>query len=156
MIVNSLSTARDGVRPPRARGVIIRPLFRIVVVVSAVLLLSQAVLAGLSLEGDRNALDLHMLVGTAFLGVAIVQDVLAILWWKPGGGAGWLPIVAVLSHVLGLLQMEAGHAGLFALHLPMGLTLVLFAAALVVGAFSPLGRRRRTGHRRGSAAVATS
>ncbi len=128
-------------RRPRGAA-IIRPLFRVIVTVSALLLLAQPVLAGRSLDGDSAALGLHFTVGVAFLGVAILQDIVGLLWWKPAGGAGWVPLVAIASHLTGLAQMELGHARSLGLHLPVGILLVLLAAALLVGAWTPLGLRR--------------
>lgn len=137
------AVGRAGVDPrPRSRtGAVVGPLLRVVVLVSALLLLTQPVLAGRSLDGSGAALRLHMTVAVVFLGVAIVQDVVAIVWWRATEGAGWVPIVAVASHLLGLLQMELGHARTFALHLPVGIALVLLAAALVVGAWTRFGQR---------------
>lgn len=140
----SLSSGVTEDLAPRG-AVVVRALLRVTVLVSAGLLLAQPVLAGLGLEGNTAATRLHATVGVTFLAVALAQDLLAILSWKPMGGAGWVPIVAVSSHLLGLVQMELGHGRAMAFHLPVGITLLALAALLVIGAWTSRGRRRADG-----------
>ncbi|ALJ20847.1 hypothetical protein AOA12_13410 [Microbacterium sp. No. 7] len=113
-------------------------MFAAVAIVHAVLVFAQPILAGMSLEGRDGALDLHYANGMAIMTVAAVQIVAALLWWKPGGGPARAIGVSAVLLVLEVVQFLIGSAGGFTLHLPLGIVLLLGAAA---AAYLPFRQR---------------
>ncbi len=106
--------------------------FRLVSTAAAVLLFDQAVFAGRFLSGDYPALHLHRENAT-FAGVAMLFVLAAaILVWRPGRGPWW-PIAAC-GGLFGLIaaQIALGFAQVLAIHIPLGVSIILLSAALAV------------------------
>lgn len=119
---------------PRTQTVI-RRTFGGIAVAHAVLVLAQPFLAGMSLEGQSYALDLHYMNGMLIMVVAALQIIVALLWWKPGGGATGPLAVSVLLLVAEVAQFLLGAAGGFTLHLPLGIFVVLASVGACAMAF---------------------
>lgn len=119
-------------RPSAARGSSpLQKIFVAVAAIHAVLIFVQPVLAGMSLDGNSTALDLHYWNGMTIMTVAVVQVVSALLWWKPGGGPTKAITLSVLLLGLEVAQFLLGDAGNLAIHLPLGI-ITLFGTAGVV------------------------
>jgi heme A synthase len=107
-----------------------RWLFRGMATVATVMLFDQAVLAGQFLAGSYNSLRYHRENAT-YAGLSVVACLIAavLLRWKRHG-PGW-PIVAYTG-LFGLvaLQIAVGFARLLSLHVPLGVAIILIAAAL--------------------------
>ena len=56
----------------------------------------QPFLAGWSLDGDGNALDLHGINGSIILTFSMILIPLSILWWRPGRGTLLVPSLTIL------------------------------------------------------------
>jgi hypothetical protein len=113
--------------PPAAR-----PL-RVVVLLHAALILTQAAFAGQFLGGDGGWVRVHEANAGIIHLTAFVQLVLAILVWRPGRGPGW-PALASLALLLAEeLQMGFGYARILALHVPLGVAIFGLTVAILVG-----------------------
>ena len=116
---------------------------RLTVLLFAVLVLLQAVLAALFVTGDVGMLEAHGINAGAVGTVALLQTVAAILVWRPGRGVVWPIWASTASFLLVEAQLGFGYARLLMLHIPMGVALFGLAAGLLVGVFSPGIRRVR-------------
>jgi hypothetical protein len=143
-----------------ARGVPAWPawLFRIVVTAEAVLAFNQAVFAGRFINGDYGAVATHS-TGAAVTGlVLLVEAVAAVLLWRPGRGPGW-PIPAALGLFLLVgVQIALGFTRALAVHVPLGVTIIVLDTLMLVWAWRyrpagrPAGRAARRAARREGAA----
>lgn len=112
-------------------------LFRAVVTAAAVLLFDQAVFAGQFLAGTFGSLHLHRenatVAGLVVLGVVVA----AVLVRWPGNGPIW-PIFACLG-LFGLvaLQIALGFARVLAVHVPLGVSVILLTTLLAIRAWRP-------------------
>jgi hypothetical protein len=105
-------------------------LFRVCVTVSFVLLFDQAVFAGQFLSGTFGALHTHRENATAAgISVLVVAVAAVLLRWP--GRRPWWPIVASFG-LFGLIaaQIVAGFARNLALHVPLGVTIILLSGAI--------------------------
>lgn len=106
----------------------LRLAFAWIALLHTALLFAQPILAGMSLEGDAGALDLHFSSGMAIIGIAVVQVVVALLWWRAGRGP--VAALALSALVVGLevAQFVLGDFGKLSLHLPLGIVTLVGAA----------------------------
>ena len=99
----------------------INPALGIGAAATAVLVVLQASLAGLSLTGSREALVWHERVGTEYVSLlGIIVLLLAVLNWRPGRGTVWPALVALVAMLALFLQIETGFARTLGVHLPTG------------------------------------
>jgi hypothetical protein len=128
-------------------------LLRGLVLLTAVLVLLQPVSAGLFVTGNVEMLGLHS-AGHIFISlVLLLQMVAAVLIWRPGRGPAW-PIWATVGMFL-LVGMQAGlgYVRMLSLHIPLGVLTFGLSVAMLIAAWSPRLRiRRSTPRNRGSAA----
>ena len=109
-----------------------RWVFRVAATLAAVMLFDQAVFAGQFLSGIYPALDVHRENAT-YAGISVVvAAVAAVLQFRPGRGPWW-PIAAYLG-LFGLigLQILFGFSHALAVHIPLGVVIILIAVALAV------------------------
>jgi hypothetical protein len=133
MTVASQATATAGAPATGSRWP--RWAFRITTTVAAVMLFDQAVFAGQFLSGTYDALHVHRENAT-YAGISVlVAAVAAVLVRWPGRGPWW-PIVACAG-IFGLiaLQIVLGFARVISVHIPLGVLIILTAAALAVWAW---------------------
>jgi hypothetical protein len=116
---------------------------RLTVLLFAVLVLAQAVLAALFVTGDVGLLEAHGINAGAVATVAFLQVVAAILVWRPGRGAAWPIWASAALFLLVEAQLAFGYGRLLALHIPMGVALFGGATGLLVGVCSPRVRQVR-------------
>jgi hypothetical protein len=109
--------------------------FRGTATLAAIMLFDQAVFAGQFLAGTYDALLVHRENAT-FAGISVVVSAIgAVLLRWPGRGPWW-PIAACLG-LFGLiaLQIIIGFARLLALHVPLGVMIIILATGLAVWAW---------------------
>jgi hypothetical protein len=109
--------------------------FRLTSLASAVMLFDQAVFAGRFLSGDYSSLETHRENAT-YAGISVLVSVVAaVLVRRPGRGPWW-PI-AGCAGIFGLIavQIVLGFARVIALHIPLGVAIILLALALAVGSW---------------------
>jgi hypothetical protein len=114
--------------------------FRITSTIAAIMLFDQAIFAGQFLGGTYDSLHVHRENAT-YAGIAILLcAVSAVLLRWPGRGPWW-PMLAGLG-IFGLiaLQIVLGFTRALALHVPLGVAIILIAAALAVWAWMRPGR----------------
>ena len=138
------------VNAPLKAGWTLWPL-RISATVAAVLLFDQAVFAGQFLSGTFTALHTHRENAT-YAGLAVLATgVCAVLLRWPGRGPLW-PVIACLGQfaLIGL-QIALGFARVLALHIPLGVVIILGWIHLTVWVW-----RYRPTHVRSAAARPTT
>jgi len=124
-------------RPPRvARPWAFWPM-RVVALIETVLIFDQAIYAGRFLSGDFPSLHVHRENATYTGLVLLVELVTAIVLRWPGRGPIW-PIFFTLG-MFGLiaLQIIAGFARLLAIHVPLGVALIVATVLMLVWVWRP-------------------
>ncbi|EXG79124.1 hypothetical protein [Cryptosporangium arvum] len=117
-------------------------LFRLSLTVHAVCVLAQPILAGLYLDGSYDALGAHSLNGSILPATGMVVGAAALAFWI-AGGAGW-PLLAYATLWLAEgFQIGVGYARVLAIHLPLGVTIVVLTVWLTVWVWLPRAARRR-------------
>jgi hypothetical protein len=116
--------------------------FRIVVTAQAVLAFNQAVFAGRFINGDYGAVATHSTGAGVMELVLMVEMVAAVLLWRPGRGPGW-PILAALSLFLLVgVQIALGFSRALAVHVPLGVTIIVLDTLMLVWAWRYRPARR--------------
>lgn len=108
---------------------------RITMTAAAVLMFDQALLAGQFMSGAYPALATHRDMATV-TGIALIASIVAAVLARRFGGAPRWPIVAT-SALLGLMALQAfaGFRSLLALHIPLGVTVIMLMSAVTVWAW---------------------
>ncbi|WP_436498037.1 hypothetical protein [Actinokineospora sp. HUAS TT18] len=106
--------------------------FRVLVTLQFIQLAMQPILAGMFLNGQYSALGMHSSSGGIMMVTGVLQLVAAVLLWRPGRIAGWPIGASAALLVAELVQLTAGHSRAMALHLPLGVALVV-ASVLFTG-----------------------
>jgi hypothetical protein len=119
---------------------------RIVITLQVAAILFQAVTAGQLLDGTDSMKDVHGTGAGIVHLTGVVQVILAILWWRPGRGAGWPALVSVLLAVLGFAQSAVGGNHNLAVHVPLGVSMMGLSIAILVWAWLP-GSAARPGRK---------
>nr|WP_231122753.1 hypothetical protein [Mycobacterium colombiense] len=107
---------------PTARAALVSA--RVSTALMVVLALVQATLAGNFLGGQYDALMLHALGARAITITSAVQVVILAWVWRVGGPPGAL-VGAVVQTLLLVAEFAAGELRLAALHIPLGVLLVV-------------------------------
>ncbi|MEU6699585.1 hypothetical protein [Pseudonocardia sp. NPDC046786] len=115
--------------------------FRVWAVLHAVLVLAQVGLAGALLDAALGALAWHGGIGGSLILVAMVQTVLAVPAAWPGRMPGWPVAVSAVLVVADTAQVAVGHLGLLAVHVPLGVAIVVTQVVLAARALLPADRR---------------
>lgn len=121
-------TAPAGTTPPGTR-VTLR-LLQVVVVVHLLVTLAQPVLAGLYLDGDVDAIAVHAFLGAMLATVAMVMVAAALAHSVAVRGRWWLPVAATALFLADGYQIGAGYERTLALHVPLGVGILLASVAL--------------------------
>jgi hypothetical protein len=112
-------------------------LFRLTTAAAAVLAFNQAIFAGQFLSGRYGSLLLHRDLSTYTVAVIAAAVLAAILWRAAGGGPGW-PIPATIAlFALTALQTFLGYRLVLAVHVPLGVAVIVLLIALAVTAWRP-------------------
>jgi hypothetical protein len=111
--------------------------FRACITLAALLTFNQAVFAGQFLAGTYGSLHTHRENATAAGLTVVASGVSAVLVHRPGRGPWW-PAVACLG-LFGLigLQIVLGFGRVLALHVPLGVTIILLTVLLAIWAWRP-------------------
>jgi hypothetical protein len=117
---------------------------RVLAVLHSVFILVQPMLAGMYLDGDVDALDLHELNASVVSGLGVVQLGAAIMYVWKGRGRAW-PLWASLGLVLAeQVQAGLGYENEVAIHVPLGVSVVAMQILLTVWLFRASARRSRS------------
>lgn len=116
---------------------------RVTAVLHAAAACLQPVFAGSYLSGDSSAIEVHRTNGLGLSGLALLQLLAATVYWRKGG-RGWPSLLTVILIAAESIQAGAGFNRQFAVHVPLGVTIVATSVVLAVWTFRPAARRRRT------------
>ncbi|HEU4540750.1 MAG TPA: hypothetical protein VFR23_06445 [Jiangellaceae bacterium] len=119
-------------------------LLRVLVLLTAVLVFLQPVWAGLFVTGNVGMLGLHS-AGHIFISLMLLlQIVAAVLVWRPGGGPSWPVWTSIGLFLLVGVQAGFGFARVLAVHIPVGVLTFGLTVAMLIAAWSPRLRVRRS------------
>ena len=115
---------------------------RIVLVLHAVLIVAQPILAGYFLSGNVDAMNIHGPIGSTVWMVAMIQFVAAAIYWLAGGRA-WPTVLTAVLFVAEFVQLVFGSLQNFAVHVPLGTAIVITVVWMTVWSFRPTARLSR-------------
>lgn len=105
------------------------PTMRITVTLQAAAMLTQAITAGL-LISSADGRALHGVTAVVTVAAGVIQLLVAILVWRPGGGSPRYLVDSTFLLVLTLAEAALGDAHVPALHVPLGV--LLFGGSVVL------------------------
>lgn len=103
---------------------------------------TQPLLIGLFLGGDFDKLAVHAAVGGVLTGLAMIQFLVSVPAWRPGGLPGWVVAVSAAMWVGAIVQIAAGYQRNLGLHLPLGVALAAAGTSVAIRAWLPTGPTR--------------
>jgi hypothetical protein len=115
---------------------------RVVSVLHATAVVAQPVLAGRYLGGDFGALAWHRVDGSLLPLVTMVQFAAAVAYFV-GRGRGWPMLFCAVLFLAEGIQIGMGYTRDLAIHLPLGVGIVLAQILFTVWLFRPSARRPR-------------
>ncbi|TCC58613.1 hypothetical protein E0H73_25135 [Kribbella pittospori] len=116
---------------------------RITLLLHAALAIGQPIFAGYFLSGDVDAINTHAAIGGTIWMVAMIQIVVAILYWRPGGGRFWPTWLTALLFFAEFAQAIFGYQQNFSFHVPLGTAIVISIVWMAVWSFRPTARLSR-------------
>lgn len=116
---------------------------RVVLVLHAVLVVMQPILAGYFLSGESDAMNVHGPIGSSLWMVSMIQFVAAVLYWRPGGGRLWPAVVTLALFFAEFVQLTFGYLQNFAVHVPLGSAIVITVVLMTGWSFRSSARRGR-------------
>jgi hypothetical protein len=117
---------------------------RVLVLIVAVLVLWQAVSAGLFVTGDVGLLTWHSATASFLYLLVLLQFVAAILVWRPGRGPAWPMAASLALFFLTFFQAGIGYGRVLSLHIPGGALLFGLTTAMLIATWSSRLRVRRS------------
>jgi len=120
-------------------------LLRLTAALLTVCVLLQPVLAGGYLSGDFDQLEWHAINASVVDSLVMVQIVVALCFWLIGRGKPWPVPLSVAMFLAAGLQTGMGYSRNLAVHIPLGVGIVLLALAMCGLVFHPsakVGRPR--------------
>ncbi|HEV3355455.1 MAG TPA: hypothetical protein VG247_01610 [Pseudonocardiaceae bacterium] len=109
--------------------------YRIVLSIAAVLLFDQAVFAGQFIAGGYSSLATHRENAT-YAGIALLVAALAAVPIRWPGRGPWWPVAATFGLFLLVAgQIVLGFTRVVAVHVPLGVTIIVLVALLVFWAW---------------------
>jgi hypothetical protein len=116
---------------------------RVVAVTHAAAACLQPVLAGSYLSGHGAAMRMHEPVGLSLVFVALAQLLTTTIYWR-SGGPGWPALLSLAVVAAESVQIMMGFARELAVHIPLGVGIVMTALVFAGWTFRPAARVRRT------------
>ena len=112
-----------------------RWVMRIMTLVTAIMLFDQAIFAGQFLSGVYPMLRVHADNATSATLVVLLLVVAAVLLRWPGRGPWWPILASAGLLVLVVAQMVLGYSRVLAIHIPLGVAIIVLAVGLAVWAW---------------------
>jgi hypothetical protein len=106
------------------------------------LLLVQAATAGQLLEGVASARTLHAAGAIPLSVLAVAELVVAVVVWRRGRGPAWPVGASAVLVVAIFVQAMLGGMGNRAVHVPLGVGVVVLASVLAAWSWRPGARDR--------------
>jgi hypothetical protein len=135
------AAARSG---PRATLAVLRA----VAVAHSLSMLAQPVFAGVYLSGDVDAMAAHNVNAIVVTGLDVIQLICAIAFTWKGRGRYW-PIWASLAVAVAVeAQVGVGFERILAVHIPLGVSIIVAQVLITVWLFRPAAATARAPRRR--------
>ncbi|WP_157693100.1 hypothetical protein [Pedococcus dokdonensis] len=112
----------------------------VAVTMHALAVLVQVVVAGSYLDGSGKAMVVHGSVGLSAVFLAVAQLIAAVLFWRPGRGGLWPTGVAALLLAANGLEVGLGYTRSLAIHVPLGVAIVVVSLAFAAWALNSASR----------------
>ena len=133
-------TEQQKVRRPRAS----LQTLRVVLVLHAALVITQPIAAGYFLSGNVDAMnDVHSPIGGSLWLLALIQTIVAAIYWLAGGGRARPTVLSAVLLVAEFTQLIFGYLQNFAVHVPLGTAIVITVVWMAVWSFRPSARLSR-------------
>ena len=113
----------------------VRRLIRTAVTAEAAALAGQALLAGQFINGNYPALAWHQVNGVVSVALGAVLLAAVTLGWWLADGPGWVPLVCGGLVAAEVVQLAAGFSRALALHVPLGVAIVVAGMLLLTWAW---------------------
>jgi hypothetical protein len=139
MMTTTVEPVQTKVRRPRASLWALR----ITLLLHAALVGAQPILAGYFLSGNVDVMNIHGPIGSTVWMVAMIQFVVAAIYWLGGGGRVWPTILTAVLFVAEFVQLTFGYLQNFAVHVPLGTAIVVTVVWMAVWSFRPTARLSR-------------
>lgn len=117
---------------------------RVFLTLHALLVFAQPVLAGRFLAGDYRMLGVHGTNSTVIGLLGYAQVVVAFVYWRPAGGVAWPAMASLGISAVETVQILLGYARSIAIHVPLGVLVVLVNILMAIWAWGPGFGQRRT------------
>ncbi|MEU4191142.1 hypothetical protein AB0E69_04530 [Kribbella sp. NPDC026611] len=128
------------VRRPRASLIGLR----ITGVLHTALVIAQPIAAGYFLAGNVDAMtNVHGPIGGSIWMVGLLQTVVAAVYWLVGRGRAWPTLVSAGLVIAEFVQLTYGYQQNFAVHVPLGVAIVLTIIWFTIWSFRPTARLTR-------------
>lgn len=120
---------------PRGHGVL-----RILIVLTGLAILAQALFAGMFLGGDAGMRGAHGAGAILVFALSLIQLVVAVLYWRPWRGSGFPALASLVLAVAAVVQSMTGDSGVTSVHVPLGMLMFGLAVWLAAWALRPVSR----------------
>lgn len=114
---------------PRGHGAL-----RVLIVLTGLAILAQALFAGMFLGGDAGMREVHGAGAPVVLGLSVIQLVVAVLYWRPWRGSGFPALASLVLVIATVGQAMTGGSGATAVHVPLGMLMFGLVVWLAVWA----------------------
>lgn len=118
-------------------------LLRLVVSITTLGVLVQPVLAGGYLSGAFDFLGYHEANAHFITGFLMLQAIAGLGYWLAGRGPATPLTLTVVEFFAVGMQQGMGYARMLAVHIPLGVFIVIFALYLCVWVYRPAARLSR-------------
>lgn len=120
---------------PRGHGAL-----RVLIVLTGLAILAQALFAGMFLGGDKTMLAAHGFGSMVVLALGVIQLVVAVLYWRPWRGSGFPALASLVLVIAVVAQSMTGGSGTTSVHVPLGMLLFGLAVWLAAWSLRPTAR----------------
>lgn len=110
---------------------------RVVSTIVTIQVFAQAALAGSFLSGHYTALHAHEINGLLLAGFGWLLPVTAVLVWRPGRWVAWPMLAGLVAYGAIVVQMILGFSRSLAVHVPLGVLLLVALAFLCAWSWWP-------------------
>lgn len=120
---------------PRGHGAL-----RVLIMLTGLAILAQALFAGMFLGGDSGMREVHGTGSMVVLALGVIQLIVAVLYWRPWRGSGFPALASLVLVVAVVVQSMTGGAGVTSVHVPLGMLMFGLAVWLAMWTLRPASR----------------
>lgn len=126
-------------------------LLRAILVVHAIAVVTQPLMAGFYLSGEVDAMNVHSPIGSSLWMISLLQLAVALVYWGFSGGKIYPAIASLVLLVAEFLQMLLGQFRGMTMHVPLGAAIVTGVLVFTVWSFTAAAGRLGPAQQRESA-----